>query len=68
MTRVRRPIPALLGIICLVGLAGACSSSSSIADDRTTDDRLVDADCPGEEVPSDLTVTCHDGPSLVSHD
>ncbi len=50
-------------VAILVAVSMACTGSTvpdgSPVPDDGSDDRLVDADCPGEEVPSDLTVTCH---------
>ena len=57
--RVRHPMRALQGVLCLISLAAACSGSSPIPDGSATGDLLLDADCPGEEVPTDLSVTCH---------
>ena len=63
--RVHRPLHALAGVLCLIGLATACSGSSPVPDASATLDGsvganlLLDAACPGEEVPTELTVTCH---------
>jgi len=57
--RVRRPMRALSGVLCLISLAAACSGSPPIPDGSAAGDVLLDADCPGEEVPTDLTVSCH---------
>ena len=57
--RVRRPMRALPGVLCLITLAAACSGSPPISSGSADGDVLLDADCPGEEVPTDLTVNCH---------
>ena len=57
--RVRRPMRALSGVLCLISLAAACSGSPPIPDRSAAGDVLLDADCPGEEVPTDLIVSCH---------
>ena len=57
--RVRRPMHALTGVLCLIGLVAACAGSSGISDRPVVGGLLVDADCPGEEVPTDLTVICY---------
>ena len=52
------------GLVAILGAVSMACTGSTVPDgspvpDDGSDDRLVDADCPGEEVPSDLTVTCH---------
>ncbi|MBC8483470.1 MAG: hypothetical protein H8D48_00885 [Actinobacteria bacterium] len=56
---MRRPMHALTGVLCLIGLVAACAGSSGISDRPVVGGLLVDADCPGEEVPTDLTVICY---------
>ena len=59
--RTHLRIHGLVAILVAVSMActGSTVSDGSPVPDVGSDDRLVDADCPGEEVPSDLTVTCH---------
>ena len=59
VSRVRRPMRALPGVLCLITLASACSGSPPIPNGSAAGGVLLDADCPGEEVPTDLTVNCH---------
>ena len=56
---MRRRMHALAGVLCLIGLAAACSGSSPVPNRSAAGDMLLDAACPGEEVPTELTVSCH---------
>ncbi|MEO2170665.1 MAG: hypothetical protein ABGY25_03065, partial [Acidimicrobiales bacterium] len=61
-TRTHLGIRGLVAVLLVASMACAgspTSDGSPIPEVSAASDVLLDAACPGEEVPTDLSVTCH---------